>query len=167
MRVEGIKFTEGETKEELRVLVKEELTKGGVVLKDRDIVRLHRSSKPFTKDGVTTKQCLVKLSNWSAREKFVGYNKRARNSGGKTRAKNDLTKRRLGLLEEARKRIYSRLKRSFNDEEINELPDAENVFAYANINSDLRIRARGTVHQFASEAELEDLIAHIFPETTR
>ena len=68
------------------------------------------------------------------------------------------------LLGEARAQIKSRLLRTFTEEQIKKgLKDNENVFAYANINSDLRIRARGRVLSFNSIPELDAAIAIAFP----
>jgi len=169
IRIEGIAWKEEETNVELETTVVKELGKHGVVLEPRDIIRLHRSSKPKEKDGVVTKQTIVKLARWRTREKFAGFNRRVRAAEQATgtagpRVNNDLTKRRLMLLGEARAQIKSRLLRTFTEEQIKKgLKDNENVFAYANINSDLRIRARGRVLSFNSIPELDAAIAIAFP----
>ena len=43
-----------------------------------------------------------------------------------------------------------------------QIPDEDNVFAYCNINSELRIRAKKIVHRFNSEAELSKLMNDTF-----
>ena len=50
------------------------------------------------------------------------------------------------------------------EEQKNGLLDDSNVFAYANINSDLRMRIRGRVVSFNSLPELEDAIKSAFPD---
>ena len=72
IRIEGITWKEEETNVELETKVVEELGKSGVVLEPRDIIRLHRSSKPKEKDGVVTKQTIVKLARWRTRESSPG-----------------------------------------------------------------------------------------------
>ena len=113
IRIEGIAWKEEETNVELETTVVKELGKHGVVLESGDIIRLHRSSKPKEKDGVVTKQTIVKLTRWRTREKFAGFNRRVRaaeqaTGTAGTRVNNDLTKRRLMLLGEARAQIKSR-----------------------------------------------------------
>ena len=44
-----------------------------------------------------------------------------------------------------------------------ELPDHENVFAYANINSELRMRVRGKVLKFNTIPELQACMVEAFP----
>lgn len=176
VRVEGVPWAEGETNEELQDTLVAEFGKLGVVVEPRDIVRLHRSSKPKeVKRGnkvVVTKQAIIRFSNWRSREKFAGLNKKARQVEKTTkkpsiRVNNDLTKRRLQLLTSARQRISVHLGRLFTEEEQKDgLPDADNVFAYANINSDLRMRIRGRVVSFNSLPELEDAIKSAFPDET-
>ena len=72
IRIEGIAWKEEETNVELESTVVKELGKHGVVLEPRDIIRLHRSSKPKEKDGVVTKQTIVKLARWRTRESSPG-----------------------------------------------------------------------------------------------
>ena len=143
IRVENLTWIEGESAEQLESSLIEEFEKGGVKISDRDIIRLHRSSKPKEqKDGSFTKQCIIKLSNWKAREAFAGFNRKVKNNKAiNIRINNDLTQRRLVLLKDARSRIRSGLLRSFTEDEIKDgLQDNHNIFAYANIQSDLRIR---------------------------
>ena len=118
-------------------------------------------------DGTQVKQCIVQLANWSAREKFVGYNKKAKKTP--SRVNNDLTKRRLDLLLAlTRRQIKERMIESgFTEEQLRgkngmQIPDEDNVFAYCNINSELRIRAKRIVHRFNSEAELSKLMNDTF-----
>ena len=169
VRVEGLPWNEGETNVELEGTLIKEFALQGVKIESSDIVRLHRSSRPKEKNGKVYKQCIVKLSNWRAREKFGGYNKKARQyerSKKKTtvRVINDLTRRRLTLLTDARNRIANRLVMKYTPEEIENLADGENIFTYANINSDLKMRVRGKVLSYNSIPELDACIAEAFPE---
>ena len=81
---------------------------------------------------------------------------------------NDLTKRRLDLLALARRQIKGRMIESgFTEEQLRgksgmQIPDEDNVFAYCNINSELRIRAKKIIHRFNSEAELSKLMNDTF-----
>ena len=168
IRVEGIPWKEGETNEELEKTSLAEFKKSGVVVQSSDIVRLHRSSGPKEKDGVTSKQAIIKFASWKAREKFAGFNKKARATDKRTkkfsvRVNNDLTKRRLVLLTDARNQIKAKLSRAYSEEQMKELPDHENVFAYANINSELRMRVRGKVLKFNTIPELQACMVEAFP----
>ena len=169
VRVEGLPWKEGETNVELEGALVKEFALQGVVIEPSNIVRLHRSSHPKKKNGKVFKQCIVKLSNWRAREKFGGYNKKARQyeksmKKSTVRVINDLTKRRLILLTEARNRITTRLGMKFTPEEIENLADGDNVFTYANINSDLKMRVSGKVLSYNSIPELDACIAEAFPD---
>ena len=55
-----------------------ELEKVDITLKDTDIVRLHRSSKPTQKNGKLQAQTIVKLTYWDKRKLFKQVNKTAR-----------------------------------------------------------------------------------------
>ena len=169
VRVEGIPWEEGETNDDLEKTMIAEFAKVGVKIEPPDIVRLHRSSKVKEwKQGrkvSLTKQCIIKFSNWRSREKFAGFNRKARAKPGTVRVNNDLTRRRLQLLTSARQRVEAHMKQLFTPEEIeNGLPDTENVFAYANINSDLRMRIRGRVVSFNTLPELEAAVRTAFPD---
>ena len=171
LRIKGLPWREGETVDDLQKKIIEEVGKQGVVLKPTDIVRLHRSSRAKEKDGVITKQAIMRLSNWKARERFLGFNKTARQHEKRTRAKktvcrvnNDLTKRRLQLLTEARSQIDRHLSERFTKEDLEKgLADHDNVFAYSNINCELRMRIRGKVVTFNTLPELRLHIDEAFP----
>ena len=170
IRIEGLPWAEGETVDDLQRTIIDEVGKQGVVLKPCDIVRLHRSSRAKEQDGVVTKQAIVKLATWKARERFLGFNKSARQYEKRTRLKkftcrvnNDLTKRRLQLLTEARNQIKSHLSQRFTKEQLEGgLADSENVFAYSNINSELRMRIRGKVVSFNTLGEMRLRIDEAF-----
>ena len=98
-------------------------------------------------------------------ETFAGFNRKVKNDKAvNIRINNNLTQRRLVLLKYARSRIKSGLLHSFTEEEIKDgLKDNHNIFAYANIQSDLRVRVRGTVQVFNSITELDKIMALAFP----
>ena len=164
VRVEGLKYTPGETNEQLVQLVKNNLAKIDIQLLDSDIIRLHLSSKPFTRerDGVTVAQTLVKLSNWRMREKLHSANRLAREKNAGYRVHHDLTKRRFTLLKNAREKIDRQLARLYSKEELKTLPDGEKIFAFANVNCELRIRARGRILKFSTDDQLDQILREIF-----
>ena len=169
IRVEGILWKEGESNADLEKKLTKEFAKSGVTITSNDVIRLHRSSRPKEKDGKVTKQAIVKFASWTAREKFAGFNKKARAFELRTgkasiRVNNDLTKRRLVLLTEARNIIKGRMMRTYTPEQMKDLPDNENVFAYSNINSELRMRVRGKVLKFNNIPELRVCVAEAFPD---
>ena len=169
IRIEGLTWAEGETTEQLQKSIIEEVGKQGVTLKAADIIRLHRSSRPKEKNGVVTKQAIVRLATWKARERFHGFNKAARQTEERTNKKhcrinNDLTKRRLQLLTEARSQISGQLANRFSEAELKKgLKDSDNVFAYSNINCELRMRVRGKVVSFNNLPELRACLDEAFP----
>ena len=131
--------------------VNETLTPAGIALEHSDIIRFHRSSAmkddkdvPFGK----VSQVIIKLRNWRLRAQFQGLNGRMRGKektpGVKgCRVYHDLTKRRLALLNQAR------------DDCVN------GWFAYADTNSNLKIRKDDQVKNFNTIEELEAIIADI------
>ena len=56
------------------------------------------------------------------------------------------------------------MSRRFTEDQLKVIKDSDNVFCYANINSDLKMRVRGTVLSFNSLAELDNCLAQAFPE---
>ena len=77
---------------------------------------------------------------------------------------NDLTKRRLVLLQSARTQIDVQMGRMFTEDQRKDLGDGDNVFAYANVNSELRMRVRGRVLKFNTLPELEVAMKVAFPD---
>ena len=172
IRVEGLAFTDNKEKNEnLQEQLINEFKELDIVIKDSDIVRLHRSSKikhlkvnRDSDDTYPTKQCLIKFGNWRAREKFAQFNKKLRNRTN-LRVYHDLTTRRLGLLADARAKIRDTFKgMNYTDERINSLPDTENVFAFVDINSNLAIRCRGDIRRFNTHTELQEILKDAFPQ---
>ena len=109
-------------------------------------------------------QTLVKLRSWDIREALHYANKTAREKKVKIRVHHDLTKRRYGLLSRARALVDNKMKSLYTKEQLDNLPKEEQVFAFANINCELRIRARGSVHNFADDDELDAAYEAIFGE---
>ena len=173
IRVEGIEYHETEDNAQLQETLKTEFGKLGYEIQDSDINRLHRSSKvknvkkdKKSTETYPTKQCLVKFGNWRARDLFKSFNK---DTKGRTniRVYHDLTARRLTLLNEARKRIQEGFRSmNYSDERINELPNTEKIFAFADINSNLQVRCKGALYSFNDEDRLREILKnHAFPRT--
>ena len=163
VRVEGLEFVEGETADGLFEKVRSNLEKVDIDLKETDVIRMHRSAKPVEKNGKVTAQTIIKMSNWKIRERMQGVNKACRAKKLSFRVNGDLTARRYKLLASARERIFSMLSRKYSKELIAKLPDEENVFAFANVNSKLRIRARKQIFKFNNEEQLDKIIREVFP----
>ena len=171
VRIENIPVPTGEqqeTTEELLASVKEKLKEIEIEIEDTDVVRLHRNSKARpNKEGVNCAQTLLKLSNWKAREKFSGANKTAYRKKKNVRVHNDLTQRRFSLLKYARERTERAMARRFpNKEQRDRLPFEKKVFAYSNLQSDLKFRVGKLVHSFNTFEEFDDLFARKFPDQT-
>ena len=162
VRIEGLEVSEGQTVSDIFTQVNESLTKVGVELSESDVVRLHRSSKPVLREGRMVAQTLVKLSNWKARAKLHGLNKKACERDLNFRVHNDLTSRRYQLLSRAHERINTQMSRQYSREQLKHLDDGDKVFAFVNINSDLKIRGRRSVYNFNSEEEFEKAFNEIF-----
>jgi len=156
VRVNGITFAKGDTEATLKPKILKVLNEGGMKTKASDFNRFHYTAKPVTKEGVTMRQVIVQLNNWDAREELHQFNRKNRASSFRVNA--DLTQERYKLLNMARDLIKEKLLLKYSEEEIKHLPDTENVFAYANVNSMLKIRARGEVLQLRDE---DELILHV------
>ena len=155
IRVQNVKVVHGEKDDKSQDLllksVNETLMPAGIALEHSDIIRFHRSSAmkddkdvPFGK----VSQLIIKCRNWRIRSQFQGLNGRMRDIE-KTpwvkgcRVYHDLTKRRLALLNQAR------------DDCVN------GWFAYADTNSNLKIRKGDQVKNFNTIDELKAIIAEI------
>ena len=78
VRIENIPYVEKESDSQLLEKVITECAKVGIQLKDGDVARCHRSSKPKEmRDGTLKAQTIIKLSNWPARKLFQGAGKTA------------------------------------------------------------------------------------------
>jgi hypothetical protein len=157
IRIQGVTVVEGEDDNDSLLLesVIKTLVPTGIVLSRKDIVRYHRSSAAKTTkyDAPNTKssQVLVKLNRWTKRALFQGVNAemRKREKKGETgcRVFHDLTKRRLELLNTARTDL--------------EAAGIKDWFAYADINSGLKLRKDKNFHSFNTKSELDAAIAKI------
>ena len=168
VRVEGIPFVEGESPSDLRKKVKENLAKLDIKINDSDIFRMHRSSRPKTDEfnpekGVVA-QTLIKLNSWEMREKLHSANRIARQRKATIRVNHDLTKRRYSLLQRAKSLFSKKMATIFTKEELKDIGDESNIFAYANINSDLRARVKGVVVSFETDEELNRIYLDAFGE---
>ena len=148
VRIDNIPFKKGETEAELQEKVKGVLKIAGVKVEGDTINRLHRSSPPRVNDeGVTVAQTIVKFRHWAPRRQSHLGRELARKEGFYIR--HDLTKRRLALLKRARDLIK------------NGFDESEEVYAYADINSNLTLRRGPKAVSFNTDAGLDDAIARI------
>jgi len=154
-RVENVEVRQGETPDSLQADVISVLQAAGVVISDKDVARLHRSSKPkeiVCEEGGPQRsrrvtQCIVKVNNWRVRELAHNSRNAARAAGHPI--KQDLTKRRRDMIQKAREAIAG----------WGTLP-GEPVWAYANINCEPSIRRGREVRKFRTDDELREALAH-------
>lgn len=155
IRIEGLEFKEEETPEQHFEQIKTALQSVGVPVVASDVVRFHRSSRAVTREGKLVKQTIVKFARWEQRRQAQFANKKARETGKDFRIHGDLTRRRHGLLLKARELIDSRFPRT---------PAAAREggtrapFAYADVNSNLRVRRGEECHTFNTSSELEAIV---------
>lgn len=152
VRIGWVPIVPGEKENPALLLAKinEQLVKvdNSLKLNPDDVVRFHRSGQPKTNNetGVTSAQCLVKLARWEKRRSLHGVNKRAREGQHPIRVYHDLTKRRLELMNGARDKLKS-MGIASND-----------TFVYADVNSNLKLRANQRSFDFNTTNELDALI---------
>ena len=154
-RIEGLEFREGETSDELFTKIESALRSVDVTLQKNDLVRWHRTSAPVRRDGKMVAQTIVKFSRWSQRREVHFANKRAREQGKAFRIHGDLTRRRHSLLLKAREMLAAR----YPGEGGRAAQDAP--FAYADVNSNLRIRRGETVRSFNTSTEMEQALSDL------
>ena len=151
VRLEGIAYKEDEDEKELFKTIKKDLAEVNITITPTEVIRFHRSSKPKRNDnGVLVSQCIIRFGRWDARRRMQGVNKSARSLDKNIRCHNDLTKRRYGLLGLARDKIRVKFARSARD-----------IFAFCDVNSNLKIRAGRDVHDFNNEHQLNAIIGAI------
>jgi hypothetical protein len=156
IRVQNVPVVQGEDKDSdqnlLLASINATLAPSKIVLKQEDIIRFHRSSA--AKDDKYTPnqkvaQCIIKLRNWRLRQQFQGLNSTMRaqekDGGEGCRVYHDLMRRRLALLNNARDDVAS----------------ITGWFAYADMNSNLKLRNGDRFIKFNTEEELEDAIDKI------
>ena len=160
IRVQNVPLVDGEDKDKSQDLllasVNMTLQPSGIALRHKDIIRFHRSSA--AKDdrdvpGRKVSQCIIKVKNWKLRQQFQGLNTRMRKAeedktGGGCRVYHDLTKRRLALLNEARGLMQ------------------DGWFAYADLNSNLKLRKGERFLKFNTSEELSAHVNALFPHAT-
>ena len=170
IRVENIPYVDKEQNEDLWPKLVDAFSKLKIDIQPNDVARYHRTGKPRTnRDGKYVRQCIVKFVHWSSREKFKDFNKNARRANLDTRVNNDLTARRLTLLNQARDLISSKMLQAgeFTADELKgkngfKIPDEKNVFVYVTMNSDLCIRGRKEIFKFNTKNELDNIINRLF-----
>ena len=162
IRIEGIEFKDGDADADLPPKIAKVLTDGGIAFTTKDINKCHYSAKPNTFEGRRTRQVIAQLNNWTARENVHKFNRSNRRSNYRVNA--DLTQERYRLLTTARAKIAEKMAQRFDKEYMKTIGDSENVFAYSNVNSELKIRARGHVVSFSTATELDTRLNEIFPQ---
>ena len=159
VRIENIPYVEKESDSQLLEKVITECAKVGIQLKDGDVARCHRSSKPKEmRDGTLKAQTIIKLSNWPARKLFQGAGKTAREKGVRFQSSNDLTLRRYELLKYARDIVNDEMARKFAVQEREEgVPDKHNAFVFSTPDGQLLFRVNSRIHAFDSEDKFDEL----------
>ena len=156
IRIEGIEYEKEETEDQLYTKIKKCFHEVDIEIEKRDIVRFHRSAAPVRRGGKLVAQTIVKLSAWEHRRKAHYANKRARQEGKSFRIHNDLTRRRFDLLSRARDRLATKYADAGRDDVV--------PFAYADVNSNLKLRRGRTVYDFNTPADLNNILDELDQE---
>ena len=155
VRIYNLPVKEHETEEQLFTSLKTELKKVEYNLQRGDLVNFHRlgqvkkSDKPGRPD---TRQVIMRFARWGPRKSLYELNKKLRRPGVKTpiRVHNDLTKRRLDILNATKRRIDV----AFGD--------SDEIFAYSDINSNIKVRCPdGSVMRVNSLEEAAETVRAI------
>jgi len=146
IRMEGIEYDKDETEPQLFEKIKTCLQDVDIRIEKRDVIRFHRSAAPVRRNGKLVAQTIVQFAGWEQRRKAHYANKQARQQNKSFRIHNDLTRRRFELLSHARDRLST----LFADAENN----ATVPFAYADVNSNLKLRRGSQVWDFNTRDEL-------------
>ena len=169
VRIANVPFDgEQEEDDDLLVTVKEKLAAVDPNLKlaEHDVVRLHRIGDEKTdRDGIKCKNIIIKLSNWSARQRVLkDFNKKAAAKKLPTRIFHDLTTQRFRLLNHAKTEVTKRLESAgLSKDAIKKLPDQDKMFAFVSPNCELRLRRNGRVYKFDSKTCVDTLIDGYVP----
>ena len=155
VRIEGIEHQRDETQEQLFEKVKACLAEVDIPITKNDIVRFHRSGPPVRKEGKTTAQTMVKFARWDQRSRAHYANKAARLGGKSFRIHNDLTKRRFVLLTKACEQLAARFPTNRAD---NAAPP---VFAYTDVNSNMKVRRGDRVFEMNTNEDLTEIIRQL------
>ena len=145
VRIEGIEYNAKETNDDLQSKLSKSLKSIGVEVKPDTYHRFHRSGRPYSKNGRTYCQTIVRFRHWKPRLQAQKGKKIARDEKLPIQIRNDLTARRYQLFKKA----------------TDQLPKRKDVFAFADANSNLVVRDGSSIHYFNTEAELADIIANI------
>ncbi len=157
-RVEGVEVQADETPDSLQEQVVSILQNAGASISHGDIIRSHRTGKPRFRDDdggsqsdrrVKVGQVIVRVNKWKVREDIHNQRKAVRAAGHPV--KQDLTKRRRGLVTDAFDAIKAWGK----------LPVP--VWAYANINCVPTMRRGNEAMKFTTREELQDALDHFKP----
>ena len=158
VRIEGIEFEREETQDDLYNKVKTALGEVDIAIKKTHIVRFHRSSKPVrNRNGKLVAQTIVKFARWEHRRQAHFANKRAREKRLSFWFHNDLSKRCYKLLTGAREMISNRPPADENGQN-----NDSNLFAYADVNSNLKIRYGHEVRDINSEDDIQRSIRELY-----
>ena len=145
IRIDGIEYDEHETQATLKRKIENTLKSVKVEIRDDLMERFHRSSAPYVYKGKRVAQVIVRLRYWKQRFQAQRAKKIARDNKLPIFIRNDLTQRRLTLLKKA----------------VEKLPKKEDVFAFADVNSNLVIRNGDDLRKFNTEDELAAIIQQI------
>ena len=131
------------------------LTNAGAVISEKDIIRHHRCGKTAqledSDDPTEFGPCILAVRSWDVRRSLHLARNKCRADGYGIRQ--DLTKKRLGLLAAARAIIDGW-----------EIPkDDEQVYAYADINCDLVVRRGKLFKGFATTSEMKAAVNSLKP----
>ena len=154
IRVENVPLQQDEAPAALETQVIGFLADAGAAIQSADILRLHRSTAPRTKEGsgASTRysQVIVRLNNWKARESAHNARNSARTTGHAI--KQDLTRFRRELISEANASI-----RGWSEAD-------EPVYCYANINCQVVMRRGRTVRRIHTEDDLKNALVYFRPQ---
>ena len=150
IRIEGIEYEKEETEPQLFDKIKKCLQEVEINVEKRDIIRFHRSAAPVRRQGRLVAQTIVKLAGWEHRRKAHYANKQARQQNKSFRIHNDLTRRRFDLLSHARERLSTLY--------ANAAPNVTVPFAYADVNSNLKLRRGAEVWDFNTRGDLNNAL---------
>ena len=145
VRVEGIEWHEHETQQELKEKLEQSLRSIKVDVKEDTFIRFHRSGRPYTKNGKKYAQTIVRLSHWKQRLQAQKGKRIIREKSLPFHIVNDLTKRRYALLKTAS----------------SQLPERQDLFAYADANCNLAIRDGKRLYYFNTEEELGEIVQNL------
>ena len=119
------------------------------------------SKSDFKRIRIIGKTAVVDFNSWSARVRANAFNRLNRRKRQKIRVQANLTKRRFGLLQWTQQQIKMRLTNKFGDDLAN-LQRKDNVFALANMESNLLICVGGKFQPFNSLKEAQVILDNAF-----